>query len=48
VDVGKEGKQRQCTLKRERRSRAAHRQGSQKAQQKKRIGRGRSDEPSKY
>jgi len=47
VDVRKEGRQRRYALKRERYSRAVHGQESQKAQQKRRIGKGRSDEPSK-
>jgi len=48
VDIRKGRKQRQHTPGEERCSRAAHRQESQKAQQKRKVDKRRSDEPSKY
>jgi len=47
VGVRKGRKQRRHTAREERYSRAAHRQESQKAQQKREVGKWRSDEPSK-
>jgi len=47
MGVRKGRKQRRHTARGKRYSRAAHRQKSQKAQQKRGVGKGRSDEPSK-
>jgi len=47
MDIRKERRQRQHAPKRERYSRAVYRQESWKAQQKRRVGKGRSDKPSK-
>ena len=47
MDVRKGGRQKQCTPERERHSRTAHGQEPWKAQQKRKIDRGRSDKPSK-
>jgi len=48
VDIRKGRRQKWHTPRGKRHSRAAHRQESQKAQQKRRVDKGRSDEPSKY
>jgi len=47
VDVRKKRKQRWCTPEGERHSRVAYGQESQKAQQKREVNKGRSDELSK-
>jgi len=47
MGIRKERKQRQRTPREERYSRTAHRQKSRKVQQKRGIGKGRSDKPSK-
>jgi len=47
VDVRKGGRQKWHALEREKCSRMAHGQEPWKAQQKRKMGRGRSDKPSK-
>jgi len=47
MNVRKGGRQKRCALEREKHSRTAHGQEPWKAQQKRKIGRGRSDKPSK-
>ena len=47
MDVRKERRQRQYAPKGKRHSRAAYRQEPQKVQQKRRVGKGRSNGPSK-
>jgi len=47
MNVRKGGRQKRRALEREKHSRTAHGQEPWKAQQKRKIGRGRSDKPSK-